>query len=469
MRWFVLWCLVLGVGGSHAAAQDVPRWPDTLPRDEAGFTVVPEKAGARTIYVAADGDDRNDGLTPDTPMASPRRAAWKVRHYSSDRLLLKAGDTFDGGLGVWNRSGNDPEHPVLIGVYGEGDRPVVRTHGEGFITLEAARIKNLVIQGIHAVAVRRDPDRPEFDAAKVPYSEGGVRLLSTGGNILFEDCKIESYALNFLIQVPKDRTPVTGVTLRRCIVVDAWSHWDGAIGSHSQGIYADRAADLRFEQCLFDHNGWNATASGGNRTKFNHNLYIQDNCRGISVVDNFIARSSAHGLQLRPGGEAIGNLFYRCPMAMFTTAGTIVDNVVLEAIDMSEKKGEGRGQGLYVLRAANQEPVQVRRNVVGRQLGRAYWMGGIELDHPHRGQPPAQAYLSENVVFGWKQEPVRGGEHALGGHDTRVLDDAPAVPIDQLPGRLEAARERPRGVWQPKHDVRCFNTAVREAVGIDSD
>lgn len=76
----------------------------------------------KTYYVdAVNGDDSNDGFTPDT--------AWKTLDkvndtvfYGGDEILFKAGDSWTGQL--WPKgSGTDAQHVIKIGMYGEGEKP----------------------------------------------------------------------------------------------------------------------------------------------------------------------------------------------------------------------------------------------------------------------------------------------------------------------------------------------------------
>lgn len=41
-------------------------------------------------------------------------------------------------------------------------------------------------------------------------------------------------------------------------------------------------------ECIFDHNGWNDTASGANPTIFNHNIDIQYDCSNVFLKENSV-------------------------------------------------------------------------------------------------------------------------------------------------------------------------------------
>ncbi|MEM9882087.1 MAG: hypothetical protein AAF800_04120 [Planctomycetota bacterium] len=462
----ILWFAALTAG---RVAAEPAAWPETLPRDEAGFTVVEPPPGARVIHVAADGDDANGGYSPDAPMRSLKRAAWKVRPYSSDQILLKAGDTFEGGFGLWNRSGVSAERPLLIGVYGQGDRPIVRCHDEPFLRFEAARINHVVVQGIHATAARRDAASPDFAEGRVPYRLAGVLVYATGQNLLIEDCRLDHFNFNLVAEVVAGRPAYRNLVLRRTIVTNAWNHWSADRGGgHSSGLYATRVAGLTVEECVFDRNGWNPDAEGGGPTKFNHNLYLQPTVTGVSVRGSVIARAAAHGLQLRGGGVTADNLFWSNPMAMFTRAGAIRDNAVVDGRDLSPRRGDARGQGLMVLGSARQPLVTVERNVVARKLGRAEWYGAIEIDHPRDGVPAARAVLRDNAVWRW-DPPVVGADHAERGDDTRVLTTDPGVDgfhAGGVAGLVAAAVARPRGTWDPRISAAAYVDHLQANAGL---
>ena len=77
--------------------------------------------GGRTFYVAADGDDAADGLSPETAWKSLDRVNDAVLGFA-DSVLFRRGDVFRGHLEPQSGS---PEHPVYYGAFGEGVKPVL--------------------------------------------------------------------------------------------------------------------------------------------------------------------------------------------------------------------------------------------------------------------------------------------------------------------------------------------------------
>ncbi len=72
----------------------------------------------RTIYVDAQGNDANDGSSPDKAIRTIARANGLMG--DNTRVLLQCGDTFYSSTGL-----SVPWHNVLIGAYGSGSRPLI--------------------------------------------------------------------------------------------------------------------------------------------------------------------------------------------------------------------------------------------------------------------------------------------------------------------------------------------------------
>ena len=72
-------------------------------------------------YISNLGDDKNDGLSPETPIATIPRANALVR--GGDTLRLKRGDTFYGRIKP--PAGPDLDHMTTYEPYGDGEKPVL--------------------------------------------------------------------------------------------------------------------------------------------------------------------------------------------------------------------------------------------------------------------------------------------------------------------------------------------------------
>ena len=123
---------------------DTPGWMSwgvgdhyKLPTDSEGWSIVEPGKMHRKIYAAADGTRDASGLSPESPV-DLKTGIRMIRQRSSDWLLLRRGDTFEGGIPLGpNMLGESPLCPILVGAYGEGPRPIVRGSEPSRITREA--------------------------------------------------------------------------------------------------------------------------------------------------------------------------------------------------------------------------------------------------------------------------------------------------------------------------------------------
>ena len=160
-----------------------PRVLMSVSLDAAGWTVVDPSADTRTVYVSSsEGDNNNAGLTPDDPVRTLNKAKSLVRNNSADWLLLKRGDVWHESFGQWTKSGRNAEEPIVIGAYGAGaERPSIQSGDDhGFSVYGANAVNNLVLMGLHFTP--QDYEGPGYI--------NGIRWLSPGENILFEDLYI---------------------------------------------------------------------------------------------------------------------------------------------------------------------------------------------------------------------------------------------------------------------------------------
>ena len=80
-------------------------------------------------YVSAEGDDANDGITPETPIKTLSKAS-SLSLKAGDSVLFRKGDTFVVNLRYSDLEGSK-ETPIAIASYGEGDeRPVITNVNE---------------------------------------------------------------------------------------------------------------------------------------------------------------------------------------------------------------------------------------------------------------------------------------------------------------------------------------------------
>jgi hypothetical protein len=260
----------------------------SVSHDAAGFTQVSPGGGDKVIYVSASGSDGNSGLSPSSPIKSISKGVGMLRNGTGDQLLLKRGDTFNGTLGFWTKSGRSSSEPMVVGTYGSGPRVVVNTGG-------TYALSSGMTNGFH-----------DLDVMGIKFVSNGTAVadgISMSGkvnNLLIEDCEITKYVNNIVLQ--KFFGPVTNVTIRKSVITDSWSR----AGRNSEGLFAEAVNNLTLEGNTFDHNGW---GGGHNATVFNHNAYIRSTCTGFVAIGNVFSNASSHGLQARAGGIIESNVF----------------------------------------------------------------------------------------------------------------------------------------------------------------
>jgi len=486
----------------HPPAQgaDAPSLDDGLPLSPLGFTVFSPSPDTRVIYVSAQGNDRNTGLSPDAPLRSPQAGYQKLRDGKPDWLLFKAGETFESNLGNLTKSGRSVNEPQLIGVYGppEAGRPVLRCPRGSWAFKPFNRTANhLAFVGLHVVAINRDPAQPGFDAAKLgrdQWHQSAIQVMGAAQNILVEDCVFDYFKFALVFQSDENAGWMRNVRLRRCVVRNSYGHHDEAVAGHSSGAYIEYVDGLRLEECLFDHNGWNPDVQGARRTKFNHNVYIQSNCQNIDIRRSIFTRGASHGVQVRPGGVVEDSLFVRNALAFFVgrNVSRVENNVVLHSDDIGPD--EPRGYGISTNPGLHN---QIIGNILAQKLGRAGHAPAIDIgvDKNSTRWLDGRAYrvtLKDNKVYQW---PRSTGDRSaigvqardvqianLGGNQLDAVSGGPAgVDLGWPdPGRdvesymdslgleasleafLERVANRPRGTWDPAFSAPAVNEYVRQ-------
>lgn len=329
--------------------------PPGDPQPSAGWTELEPTPGVSlVIFVSSSqGNDSNDGKSSLRPVRTIERAYDLIRDGKPDWIRLRRGDVFLESLPNWKKSGQSKQFPMVLTSYGEGSaRPKILTGSNRGMRATGPEVR----EHIAFVGIEMRPHTRTRDEGP-----GGIEFICEHRDILIEDCLIAGYADNLQFQ-GDDARRASDVRVRRNVIVDSW-----AVTQHSQGLYAARVDGLLVEGNVFDHNGWNAGVAGAEPTIFNHNIYVQSSCTGITVTGNIIANASSHGVQVRPGGTVTGNFFYRNAINLllgnedFQTTGTISSNVIMEGKDIGP--GLPRGMGIHV---QNSRAAKISDNVILR-------------------------------------------------------------------------------------------------------
>jgi hypothetical protein len=399
------WFLTLALFGSSFAcpdgvgSPDAVRTPSRMRVDSAstGWTVFTPSTDTRKIHVSSStGDDANDGLSEAKPKRTISAGKALLRDGHPDWLLLKKGDAWDAPLGRWGLSGRSPKERMLVSSYGVAEeRPLLRTgESSGFDGLDGMHNDDLAIVGLHFWA-------HSYTGGK--GSPRGIQLYGSVRDFLLEDCCIQAFDTNIVIQgTPDNGGRHTDIAIRRNVIVDAYT----TTKDNAEGIYVSGTDGLLLEENVIDHNGWRDDVEGSTPNWFRHNVYIQNGCTGVVFRGNTV--SGTDGLQQRPGGLCENNLFLKNALALQFgsgtspepggVTGTVRNNVILDGRDIDA--GNPRGWGLITGNVVNArfESNIVAHNATG--TGPNPWV--LNFDNGN-GNPQGMQHcvFDHNIVYDW--------------------------------------------------------------------
>lgn len=428
-------------GGSVEAMES--RTLLSVSMDPNGYTQIAPAPDARVIYVSSStGSDNNDGLSPDSPIASVSLGIGKLRDHSGDQLLLKCGDVWHTDLGTWRKSGKSADQPLVIGAYGAGARPELMTGDQpGFMAgaISSPEIDHIAIMGIHFYADGRDPASPTYVGA---VNRIGVDVITKTDGFLVEDCEIDGYVED--INVEQYLGPIEKVSIRNNVIINAY-----AVNGHSQGIYCNGITNLLIEGNLFDHDGYNDTIPGAGATWYNHDAYLSSNNVNVTVQNNIFAEASAYGLEARSGGLVQNNLFLNDPMGMtygLVNGASVTPGGVNGIVNGNVFVGGGyignlrMGGGMEVSNIKAGYPTVISNNIFTQSIDRA--PAAITLTYG-LGDTNAQdavgvndLTLQGNIVYDWYRGIHVDGGFAAGGAGLKAFNNVRVQENDfqDIPG-----------------------------------
>jgi hypothetical protein len=397
--------------------------------DAQGWTVVTPESDSRVIYISnSGGSDSNSGLSANSPVKSLSKGESLLRDNSADQLLLKRGDTWHEDFGTWDKSGRNDDEPILLGNYGSGALPHLKTGTDSALRTDKNDVNHLVIQGIHMNAHTRDGGSGDYQGAS---GTTGIFMLAKGDDITIEGCEIENYKFNIILQ--RYYGDQTDFTLRRNSIHHSWSQPGNG---HSSGIYVEGVKGLRLEGNVFDHNGWNEDAPGSKATIYNHGAYIKENVTNFVAIGNVFSNAASHGLQARSGGIIKDNLFLNNPIHMSFglvngspltpggVTGEIANNVFLGGGDID---GASRGWGVEIANVKTGSGLKVHDNIFAQGdsgSGTAIMLEhGNDVYNANLGTGINDLTVENNIIYKWNTGlSMMGSMSANGGGLTGFND-----------------------------------------------
>jgi hypothetical protein len=367
-----------------------------------GWTVLTPRPDSLVIYVSSSGgNNSNAGTSAAAPVRTIAEGMLRLRSGFPDHLLLKRGDVWNEAFGFWSKSGRSAAEPMVVASYGPSPaRPRVIADNEPGLRGLDHPVNYFAFTGIHLQIANRPSS----------LAPTGIRWLSPTRHFLIEDCLIEGFSTNVVVQ--GFFGPIEDFRIRRSVVVDAYD-----TGTLSQGMYCENVDGILIEECLFDHNGWRPGIAAP--SIFNHNVYLHAGTRNLVATGNIFARASSHGLQARAGGTVENNLFLRCPVSLSYCyvlggseptaggiAGRVHGNVMTEGNDILDKP---RGIGMQVGNIDPARGAEITNNFFLRNASAQPYGAAIELQAGN-GLGVHKTLIQDNVCYGYNAGLTAEGE-----------------------------------------------------------
>jgi hypothetical protein len=357
----------------------------TPPPAGSGWTQLTPSADTRMVYVSSSlGNDANSGLSESQPKRTIAAGIQVLRSGYPDWLLLKKGDTFNEQV-AWHKSGRSATEPTVMTSYGTGERPRILTGSNaGWSTWGADPLDHVWVVGIHFKA--------DTWAGQLPPGQdpAGICIIRPGTNFLLEDCLIERYANNVIIQgYPGTRTDTK---IRRNMLLDP-VRLDANNGSTN--IYMAQYDGVLIEENVLD----NSRASEAAGAMLSHNIYLGENNPPNNIIRGNIGHNGGRtNFNIRSGGLIENNLSIRgaqgftvgVSYAAGLTTANFRDNVTIESRD--NQNGQPLGFGIT---ATKVDGLGLRNNIV------AHSTDGHQHNAIHLSAECSNVTIEGNVVYHW--------------------------------------------------------------------
>ena len=456
----------------HGVQPLEPRLLWSVSYDTNGYTVVTPDSNSRLVYVSSSGgSDSNSGLSPAAPVATIAKAETLLRNGMPDEILFKRGDVFHDYFGYnWQLSGEDAADPMVIGAYGTGPRPLIDSGANTWaINVGGSTpVSYLDVLGIAFEPLLRDPTSTSYVASAASTTADGTtgfRWYSPGGDVLIQDCSFKYYMYNLDIETwPfSPVTSPTGFTISRDVVSDSY-----ALNGHSEGLYASNINDLTITQCVFDHDGWNASISGAQQQGYNHDIYVSFDVTDVTVQDCVLAEASFAGIMARSGGNIDDNLFVNDVVAVSfgnangadSTTGGVTGSLVGNAVVGDAALGTTAwGEGFEIGNTTPGAGLLVADNTFTGDTQHAqpaiYLTMATATLNPTVCVGDNDVTIEDNVFNGWQNSVMVDGRFVPGGTGLYALTDLKILDNDFL--NASASLVRSDSAYFPAQEVYAGN------------
>ncbi|WOI56566.1 hypothetical protein [Palleronia sp. LCG004] len=353
---------------------------------------------------------------------------------TSNWLLFERGYEYDdtGRLIGRDSDGESDIHPLYVGAWGEGEKPVLgdRVH------IWQDPSQNVVVQGL------------EIDGARV----------MKGGNLLFDDVTFDGSQ----VTIQGLFGAIDGATLHGTTIIDATN------GGRTSGFYGENIDGLLIDKVFADRNGWSPgyeTGDGDAPRMQNHNIYIQTGVEDVTFRDSISMRGSSFGAQFRSGAVIEGSAFVDNNVAFNTSGGQydnrghndnyslVLDNIVTSA---GNKPGAGaRDWGIedYARWTSYVGNIIAHMADPADPEDRASKTDGRHDPHTIRYD---DAFADDTLIYNWISDRFRDSPRH--DHDQNLPDIDPAE-LDEVTIRRFVENEL--GVSNPDDPIDILATFLR--------
>ncbi len=351
--------------------------PEPPSAREPAPPALPPAAAIRRIHVSSAGDDAADGLTPATARRTLAAALAIVRDARGDEVLLRRGDVF--GLVEPVRltfSGESAARPFVLSAYGSGPRPILRSRGEVALLVGSdgspGPVEHLVVRGLALEEARTLQEIGDgvSEGLRIVGPQGAS---GTATDVTLEDLSVRGYGVGINALGGGTGSGIRELRVRHALILDT-AHARNAIG-----MLFSRVEGLVLDEVVVDGV---QRAQGAHAGVFDHSVYVQTDCRDVSVRGSIFARAP-DGVMQRAGGVLEDNLVVDVAIGAlegYVFAGAIPTpggvtfraerNVFVDLGDLSPDLG--RGVGMYV---GNVRSGVIRDNVIARSRAANPWSG----------------------------------------------------------------------------------------------